>query len=159
MASALSAAGLHSRFRFERTPSVDADRFDHLVTSLARRRPRRSALAFLSALGLTGLSVRSVAAACRATGRRCGGGREPCCSGVCKGPRDNKTCRCPERSCCECSTGGVALACSFAATFAECRDRCVASFGATVTTSRFNPVSGTTLHCRDNECSSASCNP
>ena len=138
---------------------MTAHDFDHLVTALARRRPRRSALGFLSGLGLTGLAVRDVAAACRATGRRCGGGREPCCSGVCKGPRDKKTCRCPVRSCCECSRGGVALACSFAATFAECRDRCVASFGDSVTTSRFPAISGFTHHLRDNECSSASCNP
>jgi hypothetical protein len=63
---------------------MDADRFDRLVLTLTRASTRRSVLGVLSALGLTGLAARDVAAVpCLVNGRRCLQG-SACCSGRCQ---------------------------------------------------------------------------
>lgn len=74
---------------------MDADRFDRLIITFGHWIPRRSVLRLLVALGLTGLGVRDVAAACLLNGKRCGGGRGTCCSGRCVRKRGTtrKSCR------------------------------------------------------------------
>jgi hypothetical protein len=74
---------------------MEAERFDTLARALSTVRSRRPVLALLSALSLTALVARDVAAACLANGQRCGGGRGPCCSGRCVRKRDTtkKFCR------------------------------------------------------------------
>ena len=70
---------------------MDADRFDQLVVTLTHTRTRRSILAILGAVSITGLAARDVAGACRVVGQRC---RRPghCCTSICT----RGTCRCPD---------------------------------------------------------------
>ena len=75
---------------------MGADRFEHLVTTLGHRLPRRSIVGLLAALGITGLVREEAAAAdCLLDGVRCGGDRGTCCSGFCKkkGGSRKKFCR------------------------------------------------------------------
>jgi hypothetical protein len=135
---------------------MNPTRFDRLAVTVGQRATRRSVLGLLAAVGLTGLVEEDAAAACLVTGQRCGGNRPRCCSGVCKGPRGKKTCRCPQRICCQCISGAGALSCSFVTDPAQCNARC-ATQGAT-DFSLESPESGeiTTL-CMNKQCSRAKC--
>jgi hypothetical protein len=63
---------------------MDAIRFDRLTATFARHATRRTALALLSGLGLSGLLIQDAQAACAANGLRCGrSGDLDCCSGKC----------------------------------------------------------------------------
>jgi hypothetical protein len=72
---------------------MDAARFDRLTVTVARRGTRRSAVALLSAVGLTGLVRQEAAAQCLLNGERCDPKASPngCCSGKCS--RKRKKCR------------------------------------------------------------------
>jgi hypothetical protein len=73
---------------------VDADRFDRLTIAVAKRTTRRTALALLSGLGLSGLLVQDAQAQCGNNGSRCQKS-DDCCSGRCKRKRGTgkKFCR------------------------------------------------------------------
>jgi hypothetical protein len=78
---------------------VHATRFDRLTQVLFTAGSRRAALRALLAVAGSALSLaggqRVSAQDCAAAGKRCGGGREPCCSGWCKRKRGSskKFCR------------------------------------------------------------------
>jgi hypothetical protein len=78
---------------------VHATRFDRLTQVLFTAGSRRGALRALLAVAGSALSLaggqRVSAQNCAAAGKRCGGGREPCCSGWCKRKRGSskKFCR------------------------------------------------------------------
>jgi hypothetical protein len=78
---------------------VHATRFDRLTQVLFTAGSRRGALRALLAVAGSALSLaggqRVSAQDCAAAGKRCGGGREPCCSGWCKRKRGSskKFCR------------------------------------------------------------------
>jgi hypothetical protein len=136
---------------------MDSTRFDHLAIAVGQRSSRRSALSLLAAVGLTGLLSEDAAAACLASGARCGGGRGPCCSGLCKGPEGNKTCRCPQRTCCQCNTGSVP--CAFVTDTGACIARCQQLTGSRAS-STFIPAPGTrTSFCEGTLCRLARCVP
>jgi hypothetical protein len=72
---------------------MDSERFDRLALALTRPSTRRTIMAFLCGLGLTGLLTRD-AAACDANTVRCASNAD-CCSGRCVRKRgtDRKFCR------------------------------------------------------------------
>jgi hypothetical protein len=136
---------------------MDSTRFDHLAIAVGQRSTRRYALGLLAAVGLTGLLSEDAAAACLASGARCGGGRGSCCSGLCKGPKGKKTCRCPQRTCCQCDTGSVP--CAFVTDFDACVARCEELTG-NKTSSTFPPAPGKlTSFCEGTLCREANCAP
>ena len=136
---------------------MDPSRFDHLAMAVGQRSTRRNALGLLAAFALSGLLSEDAAAACQSSGERCGGGRGSCCSGLCKGPRGKKTCRCPQRVCCQCDSGSVP--CAFVTDENACLERCVKLTGSVVSTT-FDPSPGTrTTVCEGTLCRVVSCVP
>jgi hypothetical protein len=130
---------------------MDPGRFDRLAVAVGRRTTRRTALGLLAALGVTGgLSTGASAADCLATGKRCGGGRGTCCSGICKGQK--KRCRCPQRTCCQCDEGQP-VPCTYVESHDACVERCKKLTGSSAS-STFSPLPGsqTTVVCKDTEC-------
>ncbi len=86
---------------------MDSRRFDHLTRMLVTESPtRRGALRLLAggAVGavlgvLQPAGTDAVHFGCRHVGRRCDRARQ-CCSGLCQGPRGNKTCRAHDEGTC-----------------------------------------------------------
>jgi len=128
---------------------MDPTRFDHFAIAVGQRTTRRTALGLLTALGLTGLVTEEAVAVCLATGERCGDGRGPRCSGMCKG-RHKKRCRCPQRVCCQCSDS-----CGIPSGSQSCQDLC-AKRGELNTVINFLQPDKVNV-CKDKLCSRASC--
>ena len=136
---------------------MDLTRFDRLAITVGQRKTRRTALSLLTALGLAGRVSGEALATCLTSGKHCGGGRGLCCSGVCKGR--TKTCRCPQRLCCECHVDSNPSTCTLVSSDQACQDLC-AKQGASSQATYFPDPGLTTLHCGANKfCASASCVP
>ncbi len=89
-----------------RETAMDADRFDRLTSRIGTGMTRRRALtlmvggalaALLSNIGLK--EADAFGQGCLNLGRRCTK-RQQCCSGVCRGPKDRKTCRAHQSGIC-----------------------------------------------------------
>lgn len=136
---------------------MDGKRFDSIAEALGRAGIRRGHI--LRGRLVAAGAPEGAVAACLATGRRCGAGREPCCSGVCSGPRDKKTCRCPQRICCQCRSGEFPFSCSFVTSSEECETRC-AEQGTTSAPITFHPAPGLqTTACKIGTCRHVDCLP
>jgi hypothetical protein len=92
---------------------MDSNRFDRLAITVSQRTTRRAALGLLAALGVMRPGrATAVSPACQANGRRCGGARGPCCSGVCKRKRGTHKSFCraaPHQSLCTIASDVCAL--------------------------------------------------
>jgi hypothetical protein len=133
---------------------MDPTRFDHLAIAVGQRSTRRTALGLLAGLGLTGLVREEADAVCVETGKKCTKAHAAfCCSGICK----KRRCRCPQRQCCQCTTLGGPVSCSFVTTQSQCTSRCAnqSSSGILVL-----PQPGTkSTTCTNNQCSQVNCAP
>ena len=142
---------------------MDANRFDALTRTLTAAGSRRRALRGLAAVAVVAVAARlgsgETAAnhtGCGHTGTGCRRGGH-CCSGVCKGSRGKKTCRCPQRVCCQCALPPVGEAdCGFLAAGQTCDQRCAALGGIPV--SSIAPGAGHTSTCSaTGQCSVVPC--
>ena len=143
---------------------MDDQRFDAIAkalgTGIGRRGLLRRALGAALGIAVGERGAGAQTADCRGTGKRCGGGRAPCCSGVCKGKRGNKTCRCPQRNCCQCQSGSTLTSCTLARgiDLFECGALCAEQGGtaAFVAEASFDV---TTACDADNVCTHVFCEP
>jgi hypothetical protein len=127
--------------------------FDRLAVAVGQQTTRRTTLALLAALGLTGLVREEASAVCAGPGARCTRATaERCCSGICR----KKRCRCPQRICCQCIQVDT-IPCAYVADAAACEARCkqLTGFGSFLTQS--SAPGERTAFCAGTQCEAVPC--